>query len=170
MSCRIWMDWMPRKSCRIWIWNREVRTSCIHGLRVFLYLFLITIGVTAWYVVGDLLPCLPSLVTTNPLNPKIINFYCSTRKEAITIMGEAKNLGLTGKSYVWIATQAVIGATLDAPEEFPIGNFLNDVTSESLFLGSFISCLIFKFSKSSVIMLPITLNFKNLLTACLKLL
>ena len=38
-------------------------------------------------------------------------------------MGEAKNLGLTGKSYVWIATQAVIGATLDAPEEFPIGNF-----------------------------------------------
>ncbi len=46
----------------------------------------------------------------------------STRKEAITIMGEAKHLGLTGKSYVWIATQAVIGANLDAPEEFPIGN------------------------------------------------
>jgi hypothetical protein len=37
-------------------------------------------------------------------------------------MAEAKNLGLTGKSYVWIATQAVIGANLDAPEEFPIGN------------------------------------------------
>ncbi len=48
--------------------------------------------------------------------------FSSTRKEAITIMGEAKNLGLTGKSYVWIATQAVIGANLDAPEEFPIGN------------------------------------------------
>ena len=36
-------------------------------------------------------------------------------------MAEAKNLGLTGKSYVWIATQAVIGSNLDAPEEFPIG-------------------------------------------------
>jgi hypothetical protein len=52
----------------------------------------------------------------------IFLLFFSTRKEAITIMGEAKNLGLTGKSYVWIATQAVIGANLDAPEEFPIGN------------------------------------------------
>ena len=39
-------------------------------------------------------------------------------------MNEAKHLGLTGKSYVWIATQAVIGANLDAPEEFPIGETL----------------------------------------------
>jgi hypothetical protein len=52
----------------------------------------------------------------------IFLLFFSTRKEAITIMGEAKHLGLTGKSYVWIATQAVIGANLDAPEEFPIGN------------------------------------------------
>ena len=52
----------------------------------------------------------------------IFFLFFSTRKEAITIMGEAKHLGLTGKSYVWIATQAVIGANLDAPEEFPIGN------------------------------------------------
>ena len=45
----------------------------------------------------------------------------STRKEAEGIMREANHLGLTGKSYVWIATQAVIGSSLHAPEEFPVG-------------------------------------------------
>ena len=45
----------------------------------------------------------------------------STKKEAEGIMNEANNLGLTGRSYVWIATQAVIGSSLHAPEEFPVG-------------------------------------------------
>jgi len=45
----------------------------------------------------------------------------STNKEAIDIMSEAEKNGLTAKSYIWIATQAVIGSNLEAPEEFPIG-------------------------------------------------
>jgi ionotropic glutamate receptor NMDA 2B len=45
----------------------------------------------------------------------------STNKEAVDIMSEAEVNGLTAKSYIWIATQAVIGSNLDAPEEFPIG-------------------------------------------------
>ena len=32
-----------------------------------------------------------------------------------------KRLGLTGKTYVWIAAQAAIGSSLDAPDEFPVG-------------------------------------------------
>ena len=44
-----------------------------------------------------------------------------TRKEAIEIMGEAKKMGLTKRTYVWIAAQAVIGSDLDGPEEFPVG-------------------------------------------------
>ena len=36
-------------------------------------------------------------------------------------MAEAKNLGLTRKTYVWIASQAVIGSSLDGPDEFPVG-------------------------------------------------
>jgi hypothetical protein len=50
-------------------------------------------------------------------------------------MAEAKLLGLTGKSYVWIVTQSVIGANLDAPEEFPIGEI-------NFYLqGSYIKCM-----------------------------
>ena len=29
--------------------------------------------------------------------------------------------GLTRKTYVWIAAQAVIGSSLDGPDEFPVG-------------------------------------------------
>ena len=45
----------------------------------------------------------------------------STEKEAIEIFKVATELGLTGKNYVWIATQAVIGPKMDAPDEFPVG-------------------------------------------------
>ena len=45
----------------------------------------------------------------------------STKKEASAILAAAAELGLTGKNYVWIATQAVIGSTLAAPDEFPLG-------------------------------------------------
>ena len=48
----------------------------------------------------------------------------STKKEAADILSAAEELGLTGKNYVWIATQSVIGASLTAPDvpaEFPPG-------------------------------------------------
>ena len=48
--------------------------------------------------------------------------YCSTQKEAKEIMREAKEAGLTKKTYVWIVTQPVIGSDLDlAPQEFTEG-------------------------------------------------
>ena len=51
---------------------------------------------------------------------RVFLLYC-TRKEAVDIMDEAAKLGLTGKSYVWIGAQAVIGSSLDGPDEFPVG-------------------------------------------------
>ena len=36
-------------------------------------------------------------------------------------MKMAKEKGLTGKSYVWIATQSVIGETREALPDFPAG-------------------------------------------------
>ena len=51
---------------------------------------------------------------------RVFLLYC-TQKEAIEIMKEAGRLGLTRKNYVWIAAQAVIGSSMDAPEQFPVG-------------------------------------------------
>ena len=45
----------------------------------------------------------------------------STQKEGIPIIQEANNLGLTKHNYVWIVTQPVIGSSLSAPKEFPVG-------------------------------------------------
>lgn len=45
---------------------------------------------------------------------RIILLYC-TREEAKTIFQFASKLGLTGANYVWIATQSVIGDSLEAP-------------------------------------------------------
>ncbi|CAG7721268.1 unnamed protein product [Allacma fusca] len=45
---------------------------------------------------------------------RILLLYC-TREEAKTIFGYATKLGLTGANYVWVATQSVIGDSLDAP-------------------------------------------------------
>lgn len=45
----------------------------------------------------------------------------STKAEAIDIFRKATKMGLTGKSFMWIVTQAVIGSELDAPQEFPVG-------------------------------------------------
>ena len=43
------------------------------------------------------------------------------RQEGSQIMKWAKNAGLTGQSYVWIATQSVIGESREALPEFPAG-------------------------------------------------
>lgn len=43
-------------------------------------------------------------------------------------MKMAKEKGLTGKSYVWIATQSVIGETREALPDFPagmLGNYIH---------------------------------------------
>ncbi|XP_071522705.1 glutamate receptor ionotropic, NMDA 2B-like [Panulirus ornatus] len=45
----------------------------------------------------------------------------STKEEARYIMRSAEGLGLTGKNYVWIVTQSVVGPTDFAPNDFPIG-------------------------------------------------
>jgi ionotropic glutamate receptor NMDA 2B len=45
----------------------------------------------------------------------------STRTEGIRIIREANVLGLTKSNYVWIVTQSVIGASLSAPKDFPVG-------------------------------------------------
>lgn len=45
----------------------------------------------------------------------------STRNEASYIMRSAEGLGLTGKNYVWIVTQSVVGSTNFAPNDFPVG-------------------------------------------------
>ena len=45
----------------------------------------------------------------------------STKREGIRIIKEANVLGLTKNNYVWIVTQPVIGSSLSAPREFPVG-------------------------------------------------
>ena len=45
-------------------------------------------------------------------------------------MKMAKEKGLTGKSYVWIATQSVIGETREALPDFPagmLGNYIHEI-------------------------------------------
>ena len=44
-------------------------------------------------------------------------------RQAVTSLAQATELGLTGKAYVWIATQSAIGSGIsgDAPSEFPAG-------------------------------------------------
>lgn len=51
---------------------------------------------------------------------RILLLYCS-REEAREIFRTAAKLGLTGANYVWVVTQSVIGDSLDAPIEFPVG-------------------------------------------------
>ena len=45
----------------------------------------------------------------------------STSEEARHIMRAAEKLGLTGKNYVWIVTQSVVGPSEVAPSDFPVG-------------------------------------------------
>ncbi|XP_050731798.1 glutamate receptor ionotropic, NMDA 2B-like [Eriocheir sinensis] len=45
----------------------------------------------------------------------------STMEEAKHIMRSAEKLSLTGKNYVWIVTQSVVGPSEVAPSEFPVG-------------------------------------------------
>lgn len=51
---------------------------------------------------------------------RILLLY-STRHEGSDIMKWAEEAGLTGHSYVWIATQSVIGESKEAPANFPAG-------------------------------------------------
>lgn len=51
----------------------------------------------------------------------------ATREEALEIMGAATDLGLTGKHYVWIVAQSVVGTNLDTPPgSFPPGMLGNN--------------------------------------------
>ena len=52
-------------------------------------------------------------------------------------MKMAKEKGLTGKSYVWIATQSVIGETREALPDFPAGMLGNYILHEFYILTSF---------------------------------
>uniref|UniRef100_A0A0P4WC48 Receptor ligand binding region domain-containing protein n=1 Tax=Scylla olivacea TaxID=85551 RepID=A0A0P4WC48_SCYOL len=45
----------------------------------------------------------------------------STNEEAKHIMRSAEKLSLTGKNYVWIVTQSVVGPSEFAPSDFPVG-------------------------------------------------
>ena len=45
----------------------------------------------------------------------------STSKEAGPIMQAAHKLDLTGKNYVWIVTQSVIGENVGTRNNFPVG-------------------------------------------------
>ena len=55
-------------------------------------------------------------------------------------MKMAKEKGLTGKSYVWIATQSVIGETREALPDFPAGMLGNYTTYMRFILTRFIFC------------------------------
>lgn len=52
---------------------------------------------------------------------------CYCRKEAQQILELAKTMDLTGKEYVWIVSQSIVGNIEGqwkaAPDEFPIGLF-----------------------------------------------
>jgi hypothetical protein len=48
-------------------------------------------------------------------------YFDIKRQEGSNIMRWAKEAGLTGKSYVWIATQSVIGESKEALPDFPAG-------------------------------------------------
>ncbi len=62
----------------------------------------------------------------------------ATQIEAVEIMATASKLGLTRKTYVWIAAQAVIGPSLEAPDEFPVGMLgVHFKTGKSNFESSF---------------------------------
>ncbi|XP_022235450.1 glutamate receptor ionotropic, NMDA 2B-like, partial [Limulus polyphemus] len=53
---------------------------------------------------------------------RVILLYV-TKDEGSNIMGAANDLGITGKNYMWIATQSAVGSGIVnyAPSDFPIG-------------------------------------------------
>jgi hypothetical protein len=57
------------------------------------------------------------------LNVEVVKnvYFAINRQEGSNIMRWAKEAGLTGKSYVWIATQSVIGESKEALPDFPAG-------------------------------------------------
>jgi hypothetical protein len=71
---------------------------------------------------------------------RVILLY-STKEEAQEIMAAAESLKMTGKNYMWIVTQSVLGGGADyAPGEFPPGMlgmnfFINFIPSNTLTLS-----------------------------------
>lgn len=53
---------------------------------------------------------------------RVFLLYCN-KEEASYIMRAANQLGLTGRNYIWVVTQSVIGQAFDnaAPADFPTG-------------------------------------------------
>ncbi|XP_076324984.1 glutamate receptor ionotropic, NMDA 2B-like isoform X2 [Tachypleus tridentatus] len=53
---------------------------------------------------------------------RVILLYV-TKEEGVDVMGAANDLGITGKNYIWIATQLSVGSGTvhTAPSEFPLG-------------------------------------------------
>ena len=55
-----------------------------------------------------------------------ITFYLFFRDEAKLIMALAKSMGLTGREFVWVLSQSIVGDIEKMkPKEFPIGLFGN---------------------------------------------
>ncbi|KAF2368868.1 Receptor ligand binding region [Trinorchestia longiramus] len=60
------------------------------------------------------------LVHVKNSEARILLLY-STKNEGEDIMLAAEALGLTGKNYVWIVTQSIIGENLEGKKTFPVG-------------------------------------------------
>ena len=70
----------------------------------------------------------------------------STKKEGQEIIRKAKQLGLTTKEYVWIVTQPVIGADVDAPLDLVPG--MLGVHFETKTVSSIDDCILLGFTTS----------------------
>ena len=70
----------------------------------------------------------------------------STKKEGQEIIRKAKQLGLTTKEYVWIVTQPVIGADVDAPLDLVPG--MLGVHFETKTVSSIDDCILQGFTAS----------------------
>lgn len=77
---------------------------------------------------------------------RVFLLYCN-RQEATYIMRAANSLGLTGKNYIWIVTQSVVGPAFDntpPPADFPtglLGNIPYFKTSVCVFVFSCLTAL-----------------------------
>ena len=75
------------------------------------------------------------LVDLETSEARVMLLY-STTDEAKEILSAAKARGLTGRNYVWIATQSIIGSNPVTPDEFPIGMLGADITFDISAYGS----------------------------------
>ena len=56
----------------------------------------------------------------NTIKKSLLLYNLSFRREAALIMQHADDMKLTGKEYVWVVSQSVVGDASDAPK-FPVG-------------------------------------------------